>query len=202
MIGLRTSIAGWPSVDALMKDFDGARTYLAGMKSSRAILKIRPARRGDAAEIMRVRREAILAKAGSHYDQVIVQEWAGAMDAPDRAARIGKQISDPNYLVLVAEAGGQIIGFAMANLSKNELQALYVKPNPIGKVGRALLAALEKLAFETAPHLVCDASLNAEQFYRANGYTEECRKDYVPSHGGVISRVVQMKKVRPGAKVS
>jgi GNAT superfamily N-acetyltransferase len=197
MIGLRTSIAGWPSVDALMKAFDGARTYLAGMKSSRAILQIRPAVRGDAVEITRARREAILAKAGSHYDQVIVQEWAGAMDASDRVARIGKQIFDPNYLVLVAEAATEIIGFAMANLSKNELLALYVKPNSIGKVGRALLAALEKLAFEKAPFLVCDASLNAEGFYKANGYTEECRKDYIPSPGGVISRVVQMKKVRP-----
>ncbi len=169
------------------------------MNSKSSPLKIRIALRGDATEIMWVRREAILAKAASHYDQIIVNEWAGAMDDPDRAARIGKQISDPNYLVLVAEADGEIIGFAMADLSKNELRALYVKPNSIGKVGRVLLAALEKLAFEAAPFLVCEASLNAEGFYKANGYTEECRKNHVSNPRGVVSRVVQMKKVRPNA---
>jgi hypothetical protein len=58
---------------------------------------------------------------------------------------------------------------------------------------------LEQLAFETVPFLRCDASLNAESFYKTNGYTEECRKDHVARPGGVVSRVVQMRKHRPNA---
>ena len=112
---------------------------------------------------------------------------------------MAKGISDPDYRALVAEADGDIIGVAMAVISKHELRALYVKPNQVGHVGRRLLAALEELAFAAVPFLVCDASLNAEAFYKAHGYVEEYRKDHVSSRGGVVSRVVQMKKHRPNA---
>ena len=46
--------------------------------------------------------------------------------------------------------------------------------------------------------LVCEASLNAERFYEANGYTSEGEKDFVSS-SGLISRVVRMSKPRPDA---
>jgi hypothetical protein len=154
--------------------------------------KIRPAVRNDAAKILQVRREAVLVKAASHYDRAILNDWANAVDA----ARIAEQIVDPDYRVLVAEAGGEIVGYAMAVLSKHELKALYTRPNPIGGVGRALLSEIENLAFQATPYLVCEASLNAAGFYQANGYAEEDRKDRV-SRSGVISRVVQMKKHRP-----
>ena len=144
--------------------------------------------------ILQVRREAILARAGSHYDPVILNDWADAANA----GRIAKRITDPDYRTLVAEAGGEIIGFAMAALSMGELLALYTKPNRIGHIGRDLLAAIEPLVFQTTPLLVCEASLNAEGFYKANGYTAEGARDFVTS-SGLISRVVRMKKPRPNA---
>ena len=162
------------------------------MPLSRIAPEIRAAVRGDVTAIVQVRREAILARAVSHYDPVILNDWADAGDA----GRIAKRISDPDHRTLVAEAGGEIIGFAMAALSKSELLALYARPNAIGNIGRDLLAAIEHLVFQAAPLLVCDASLNAEGFYKANGYTAECQKDFVSS-SGMISRVVQMKKHRP-----
>ena len=167
--------------------------WFLAMTSSDSTLEIRRAVHGDATAMMRVRSEAILAKAASHYDQTILQDWADAGDP----ARIAKNISDPDYVVLVAAAGGAMIGFAMAALSKRELQALYVKPNSVGRIGQGLLAELEKLAFASLPFLVCDASLNAEEFYRANGYAAECWKDRPSSSGAVFSRVVQMRKYRP-----
>jgi hypothetical protein len=173
--------------------------YFTGMKSSRGVLEIRRAVPNEATAIVLVRREAILSKAKTHYDRAILDDWADAMGSSERVARIERKISHPLSIVLVAEAGNEIIGFAMADLSNNELQALYTKSNPIGKVGQVLLAALEQLAFETVPFLGCDASLNAESFYKANGYTEECRKDQVSSSGNMISRVVQMRKHRPNA---
>lgn len=169
------------------------------MTCSHGTLEIRPAVPNDATAIVRVRREAIVAKAAIHYDQAIVNNWADATDATDRIAQIERKISASGFIVLVAEAGGALMGFAIADLSNNELHALYVKPNEIGEVGRRLLAALENLAFEAVPYLVCDASLNAEKFYRANGYTGECRKDYVSRPSGVVSQVVQMRKRRPNA---
>jgi hypothetical protein len=169
------------------------------MTCSHGIVEIRPAVPDDATAIMRVRREAIVAKAATHYDQAIVNNWADAMDATDRVAQIERKICDSGFIVLVAETSGALTGFAIADLSNNELHALYVKPNQIGEVGRTLLAALENLAFEAVPFLVCDASLNAENFYKANGYTEKRRKDYVSRPSGVVSKVVQMRKHRPNA---
>jgi hypothetical protein len=169
------------------------------MKSSHVALEIRRGVPGEATAIVRARREAILSKGKTHYDLAILNDWADAMGASERVARIERKILDPGFVVLVAEAGDEIIGFGMADLPNNELQALYTKSNQIGKVGQLLLAALEQLAFETVPFLGCDASLNAESFYKANGYTEECRKDHVARPGGVVSRVVQMKKHRPNA---
>jgi len=100
-------------------------------------------------------------------------------------------------IFLVAEAAHKIIGFTMVVPAHHELQALYVRPNLIGSVGRTLLAAVETLAFEATEFLICDASLNAAGFYAANGYVEECRKDHVSIPGGIVSGVVQMRKHRP-----
>ena len=156
--------------------------------------KIRAAVSGDVTAILQVRREAILTRAGSHYDPVILNDWADAADA----GRIARRITDPDFRTLVAEVGGEIIGFAMAALSKGELLALYARPNQIGHIGRDLLAAIEPLVFQTTTLLVCEASLNAEGFYKANGYTAEVAKDFVTS-SGVLSCVVPMKKRRPNA---
>jgi len=78
------------------------------------------------------------------------------------------------------------------------LRAIYVKPNSIGLVGHALLSQLEKHAFETAEALACVAALNAVQFYKANGYTDEGTIDYVDSSGARVP-CIQMKKLRPNA---
>src|SRR5258707_9458766 len=77
------------------------------------MLKIRIATRNDAAAIILVRREAIFAKAASHYDRPTLNAWVAA-DGVDRILRIEQEISDPGFIVLVAEAEGEIIGFAMA----------------------------------------------------------------------------------------
>jgi L-amino acid N-acyltransferase YncA len=161
------------------------------------MLTIRPARTSDAIAMMDVHREAILSKAAGHYPQSTLDEWAlGA--TPDRVARIERQIADPEFIVLVAEAGGKVIGYGVAVPSHQELRALYVRPNAIGRVGKALLSELEKQAFRTTEVLTCDASLNAVGFYRANGYTEQGRTDHVLSSGGSVP-CIRMEKVRPAA---
>ena len=154
--------------------------------------KIRAAVSGDVTAILQVRRQAILVRAGSHYDPVILNDWADAANA----GRIARRIADPDFRTLVAEVGGEIIGFAMAAPSKGELLALYARPNQIGHIGRDLLAAIEPLVFQTTALLVCEASLNAEGFYKANGYTAEGARDFLTS-SGLKSRVVRMKKQRP-----
>lgn len=66
---------------------------------------------------------------------------------PDRVARSERQIADPGFLVLVAEAGDELIGYGIAVPSHEQLRALYVKPNAIGRTGVTLLAGVETLTF-------------------------------------------------------
>ncbi len=142
-------------------------------------VEIRPAVRSDATAILLVRREAALAKAASHYAPEILNDWAHAVDA----ARIARQISDPDYRVIGAEAGRRNHRLCHSGSLQRELKALYTRPNPIGGIGRALLSEIEDLAFQTVPHLVCEASLNAEGFYKANGYVGDDRQDRVSRAG-------------------
>ena len=159
------------------------------------MLTIRPARPSDAAAMLQVHREAILSKAAGHYQQVTLDAWAVGVTA-DRVARFERQIVDPEFIVLVAEAGRELIGYGIAVPSHRQLRALYVKPNAIGRVGVTLLAEVETLAFEVAEELTCDASLNAVAFYRANGYTELGRMEHVLSSGASVP-CMRMKKDRP-----
>jgi len=159
------------------------------------MLKIRPAISTDASALLRVHREAVFSKAAGHYDQARLEAWSPGA-TPERVARVESEIANPDFIVLVAEANDEIIGFAMAHPAENKLGAMYVRPNLIGNVGRALLLEMEKQAFNAgAQFLEFDASLNAEAFYKANGYEEIGRADHVSANGDV-SAAVQLRKKR------
>jgi len=163
------------------------------------MVKIRPAVRSDAAAIVSVRQEAIFSKASAHYAPGILDAWA-ASAMPDREARVELQIADPGFVVLVAETGEEIIGYAIATPARSELRAVYVKPNPIGRVGRALLEAIEQRAFNSGTEfLVCSASLSGEAFYKFNGYTEDHRGHYRMRNGDLMDCVFMRKKLAPPA---
>ena len=159
------------------------------------MLTISPARPDDAASMLLVHRDAILARAASHYPQSTLDAWAIGV-TPERVARFKQQIADPSFLILIAEAAGQMIGIAMAVPSRQELRSLYVRPNSIGRVGSALLSQLERQAFEIAGVLICDASLNAAGFYRVHGYIEQGAVEHLLS-SGVRVPCLRMQKARP-----
>lgn len=161
------------------------------------MLTIRTASLSDAIAMMHVHREAILGKAAGHYPQPTLDAWARGV-TPERVARAESQIADPEFIVLIAEAGDEPIGYGVAVPSRGQLRALYVKPNTIGWVGSALLSELEELAFGIAEVLTCDASLNAVEFYRAHGYSEVGSIGHVLSSGASVP-CIRMRKVRPAA---
>jgi hypothetical protein len=93
------------------------------------MLTIRPAVLRDAKTMMEVHRQAVFAKAAGHYSRAILETWAPGATA-DRVVQVEHEIADPAFIVLVAEAAGDLIGLAMAIPTKGELRAVYVKPNP------------------------------------------------------------------------
>lgn len=60
----------------------------------------------------------------------------------------------------------------------------------------ALLAELERLAFQICDRLTCDASRNAVPFYASHGYIEEARVEHKLSSGPRIA-CIRMSKCRP-----
>jgi hypothetical protein len=159
------------------------------------MLSIRTARREDARAMILARRGAILAKAAGHYPPEVLDAWATSV-TPERIERTQRQMNERESIILVAEAEGEVLGFGMAMPSLQELRALYVKPNPIGGVGRLLLRSVEDQAFQLCDALACDASLNAVAFYRVNGYAELGPVDHLLS-SGVAVPCIRMRKLRP-----
>jgi hypothetical protein len=149
------------------------------------MVTIRVARSQDAMAMTEVRREAILSKGADHYQGPTVEAWVTDA-ASERVARYTQQIADPQFVVLIAEASGEVLGFAVANPTKEELSAIYVKRNKIGRVGRALLSELETRAFATADRLTVLASSTGVKFYVENGYSDDGPAHYVDSTGPCV----------------
>lgn len=157
-------------------------------------VRIRAARSTDAIAMTLARREAILAKSWGHYEQATVEAWA-VDGASERLVRYAQQIADPELIVLIAETGDDVLGFVIANPGNSEVCTIYVKPNDSGRVGRALLAKAEMLAFRLTNTLMVVASLNAVQFYVENGYVDEGVVHW-ESHDGSRSPCRKMRKRR------
>jgi hypothetical protein len=156
-------------------------------------MTIRAARPSDAMNMVVARREAILTKRLGYYEPTVA---AWAVDGEtERVARYAQQIGNPELIVLVAERGSDVLGFVIADPARSELCSIYVKPNDLGRVGCALLAAAETLAFRVTDTLTLVASLNAVQFYADNGYADEGPVHW-ESYDGSRSPCRKMRKDR------
>ena len=122
---------------------------------------IRPARKGDGPELFEIRRQAILA-AGSPR---VARQWADAHPAEWIFEVIAKR------RVWVFETTSELVGWVSA--TGNQVDALYTRPECFRQgIGSALLAfAEEQLRTHGFCHVVLNASINAESFYRSRGYS-------------------------------
>ena len=132
---------------------------------------LRPAVKEDAVAIIEAHDAAIREKAFSQYSQDIIDTWAPAAITPDRIEKVEKQIASDNWLVIVAEAKKQILGYGAVSFVKNQLGAVYVRRNPYGRIGKQIMDYLLQKARENkCAFLEMDSSVNAEAFYRSVGF--------------------------------
>ena len=130
---------------------------------------------------------------------VHVRSWQGAyrgllpqayLDGLDPAQRVGQwerslaEANDGRDGVLVADAGGTLLGFVAYSPSRDgdadparvgEIDAIYLRPSAWGKgIGRRLMgAALARLAeakFDQVTLWVLDSNVRARRFYEAGGW--------------------------------
>jgi putative acetyltransferase len=155
---------------------------------------IRPAIADDARHILEAHSAAVHRTAAREYASDILSAWAAPLD-DDNVQRMAAIIVSQSELLIVAEIDGRVVGFGSIVPKNSELRAVYVHPD-FGRegVGSRILSALEELARQYAlAGLTMDASLNAEEFYRAHGYVVVDRGEH-SLRTGARMRCVRMQK--------
>lgn len=135
-------------------------------------IEIDLAKPGDAEALVEIHGLAVHQTAAPYSSQEILDNWSRRPVTGDRIERVRQGwIESPDRRVIVARGSGQVVGFGFIH-KDGELQSLYVHPD-YGRrgIGASILAALEREAIALGlTHLRLNASLNAEAFYRRQGF--------------------------------
>ena len=143
---------------------------------------IRPLRDEELGLYLEIHGRAVRGLAAGHYPPAIIEGWC----VPATEATLAELQRNPdNEVRLIAELDGTPVGMGALVVEKSELRACYVAPEGARRgCGSALVREIERLAREHGvAHLELAASLNAEPFYAAHGYTVTERSEVVLPNG-------------------
>lgn len=157
------------------------------------MIELRPALPLDIDALWALRTVAVRISCATHYSAEQIAVWSAS---PVPAAYAGMIAAGGG---VVAMHGDAIAGYAVLDIDKQEVDAVFVDPGRGGLgIGKRLLAALEGLARERGMgSLTLSASLNAESFYRAAGFVALREDLYVHPSGIKLACVVMAKVVTP-----
>ncbi|APA67923.1 GNAT family N-acetyltransferase [Janthinobacterium sp. 1_2014MBL_MicDiv] len=152
-------------------------------------IALRPALPADMAALWALRTVAVRVGCAAHYAPGKIAVWT-ASPVPDA------------YAAMLAEGGGivamqdeVIAGYAMLDINKHEVDAVFVDPARAGLgIGKRLLAALEQLARQRGiGRLHLSASLNAVPFYAAAGFIALREEAYAHPSGISLASMAMEK---------
>ena len=168
----------------------------AGSGNGQPMLCIRRARHDDTAALRDLHMAAVRVTSASHYAADDVEAWV---------ARIATSNYDDDLAcrdVVVAEAGGCVVGLGVLDVERAEVRAVYVHPASGRRgVGRRVLAVLETLArLRGLGRLRLESSRNAVAFYAGAGWHRgpDARRTFP---GGRDIACVVMTKVLPALRL-
>ncbi len=138
------------------------------------MLTIREWSEDDARGMLEVHYAAVHGAPVNYYDEERLDEWSPKVDDERILAFLTRSQIDEE-VTHVALEDELIVGFGTVVPSLNELRACYVHPDCTRQgIGRRLLEVLEEEARAAgAGWLNLNASLNAEDFYKAMGYVAD-----------------------------
>jgi ribosomal protein S18 acetylase RimI-like enzyme len=145
------------------------------------------------------------------YRGLLPQAYLDGLHPAQRAGQWGRLLAamnDGRSGVLVADEGGDLLGFVAYSASRDddadagrvgEIDAIYLRPSAWGQgIGRRLMGAgLARLAaakFEQATLWVLDSNVRARRFYEAGGWVADGTGKVDESHGFPIA---EMRYQRP-----
>lgn len=152
---------------------------------------IRKAKATDLESIWAVRTTAIKSISEKYYTRKEIEIWAST-PPPDNFKEI---IIKSNWHV--AEDHGQIIGTGFIDVENTEIGGVFVDPNFQRKgIGLKLMSLLEQLAINNNINLLhLDATINAEQFYKAAGFSTMKSSKYQHVSGLNFNCIRMIKKI-------
>ncbi|PHV35447.1 GNAT family N-acetyltransferase [Janthinobacterium sp. NFX145] len=157
-------------------------------------ITLRPALPLDIDALWALRTVAVRVGCATHYAPEQITVWTASPVPPAYAAMLAAGGG------IVAMQDEAIAGYAMLNVDKHEVDAVFVDPARAGLgIGKRLLAALEDLACGRGiARLHLSASLNAVPFYAATGFTA-LRKEAYAHPSGISLASVAMEKALEAA---
>jgi putative acetyltransferase len=158
------------------------------------MIHLRPALPFDIDALWALRTIAVRVSCATHYAPEQIAVWTASPVPPAYAAMLAAGGG------IVAMQGESLAGYAMLDIDKHEVDAVFVDPARAGLgIGKRLLAALEQLARERGMvRLQLSASLNAVPFYRAAGFVS-LREEAYAHPSGISLASVAMEKALPAA---
>jgi len=156
------------------------------------MIELRPALPLDIDALWALRTLAVRISCATHYSSEQIAVWSAS---PVPAGYAGLLAAGGG---IVAVHDGGIAGYAMLDLDKHEVDAVFVHPAQGGLgIGKRLLAALESLAREHGmARLHFSASMNAVPFYQAAGFMA-LREEAYAHPSGLMLASMAMEKILP-----
>jgi putative acetyltransferase len=146
------------------------------------VLTVRPLGADEGRLYLRIVNRAIRGLAAAHYPPDIIDGWV----VPVNDETVRDLMLNPDHEIrLLAELDGTPVGIGALVVERAELRACYVVPEAARQgYGSALVREIEQLARDHAlTRLELAASINAEPFYAAHGYTVRERSEVVLTTG-------------------
>lgn len=152
-------------------------------------ITLRPALPDDIDALWALRTVAVRVSCATHYAPEQIAVWTATPVPEAYAAMLAAGGA------IVAMHDGAIAGYAMLDINKQEVDAVFVDPARAGLgIGKRLLAALEQLARGRGiARLHLSASLNAVPFYQAAGFISLRAEAYAHPSGISLASVAMEK---------
>ena len=146
----------------------------------------------DAPAIFRVHMASIRSLGRESYTSAQVEAWCGERTAQSYTSPITEQF------MLVAEAQGQVVGFAQLDARHSTVVAVYVSPEFARQgVGSDLLRGIAEHALSLGlSELRLQASLNAVPFYSRAGYSAGELSQHVVAKGVSLPCLAMSRALR------
>lgn len=149
----------------------------------------------DAEAIFSIKADAVTTLCSQDYTDAQIKYWTRARSQSEMQRKVA---DDPTFVVLFDH---EMIGYSQVSVESGEILAVYVLPahGRLG-AGAAVLAAAEKCAI-LAGHRTfwLDASITAEKFYRACGYSSQYTTSFPMDDCVELPCIRMTKSLEPNA---